>query len=147
MEKIVISPAEVAETRASAEQPARLAPKLASVVPWWAKVSLAPLVLVLPVLCLVAIVLRVAMRGLPPRTQHAWTAFFSTLLIVSGLVTSACTVLIFSFVSMPSLASNGLSELDERSSFPHLPRIPIGEGSRKSISYAAWERRRLASHQ
>ena len=97
MEKIVISSAEVAETRAPAEEPARLEPKLASVVPWWAKASLAPLVLVLPVLCLVVIVLRVAMRGLPPRTRHAWTAFFNTLLIISGLVTSACTVLIFSF--------------------------------------------------
>jgi hypothetical protein len=125
MEKIIISPAEVAETRAPAEQPARLEPRLASVVPWWAKVSLAPLVLVLPVLCLVVIVLRVAMRGLPPRTQHAWTAFFNTLLVVSGLSTSACTVLIFSLPSpltpMPSLVSNGLSEVDERPNFPLLP--------------------------
>jgi S1-C subfamily serine protease len=121
MEKITISPAEVAQAQAPAEQSPRLEPKLARVVPWWATASLVPLVLLLPVLCLVVIVLRVAMRGLTPRTQHAWNALFSTLLIISGLVTSACTVILFSFVSMPPVASGGLSELDERSQFPHLP--------------------------
>lgn len=69
MEKIVISSAEVAETQSPAEQPTRLEPKLAPAVPRWAKWALAPLVLLLPLLCLVAIVLRVAMRGLPPRTH------------------------------------------------------------------------------
>ena len=69
MEKIVISPAEVAETQVPADQPARLEPKLTPAVPRWAKWALAPLVLFLPLLCLVAIVLRVAMRGLPPRTD------------------------------------------------------------------------------
>src|ERR1700730_2469134 len=61
MEKIVISPAEVAETQVLADQPARLEPKLVPAVPQWAKWTLAPLVLILPLLCLVAIVLRVAM--------------------------------------------------------------------------------------
>ncbi|HYK92116.1 MAG TPA: serine protease, partial [Acidobacteriota bacterium] len=121
MEKIVISPAEVAETRAPAEQPARLEPKLAPAVPRWAKWALAPLVLLLPLLCLVAIVLRVAMRGLPPRTRHEWTSLLATLLIVSGLLTSAATVLVFSFAPLPSVAGIGLSELDEQAEFPNLP--------------------------
>ena len=89
MEKIVISSAEVAETQAPAEQPARLEPKLAPAVPQWARWVLAPLVLFLPLLCFVAIVLRVAMRGLPPRTRYEWTSLLATLLIVSGIVTSA----------------------------------------------------------
>jgi hypothetical protein len=82
MDKIVISSVEVAETMVSAEQSARSEPKLLPVVPRWAKVSMAPLILVLPILCLVAIVLRTAMRNLPPRTRHGWTAFLNTLLVL-----------------------------------------------------------------
>jgi S1-C subfamily serine protease len=121
MDKIVISAAEVAHTDASPEIPARLEPKLEPAVPTWAKWSLSPLVLVLPLFCLVAIVLRVAMRTLPPRTRHAWTSLLATLLIISGLITSVVTLLTFSFVPLPSLVGAGLSELDERSDFPSLP--------------------------
>lgn len=121
MEKIVISPSEVAETSAPVEQPARLEPKLVPVVPIWARISMFLLVLVLPLLCLVAIILRVAMRNLPPRTRDGWMAFVNTLLIVSGLLTSAATVAVVSFVPLPSVVATGLSELDERSDFPHLP--------------------------
>jgi hypothetical protein len=121
MDKIVISPAEVAVTRAPVEQPARLEPGLGPVVPWWAKASLVPLVLVLPLLCLIAIVLRIAMRNLPPRTRHGWSAFLNTLLVTSGLLTSVGTVVVLSFVPLPSVAGTGLSELDERVDFPTLP--------------------------
>lgn len=123
MEKIVISSAEVAETQASAEQPARLEPQLAPAVPQWAKWALSPLVLFLPLLCLVAIVMRVAMRGLPPRTRYEWTSLLATLLIVSGIGTSAATVLVLSFSPLPSVAGAGLSELDERAEFPQLPAV------------------------
>jgi 4-amino-4-deoxy-L-arabinose transferase-like glycosyltransferase len=123
MEKIVISPAEVAETQSSAEQPARLEPKLAPAIPRWAKWILAPLVLVLPLLCLVTIVLRVAMRGLPPRTRHEWTSLLATLLIVGGIGTSVATVLVSSFAPRPPVAGVGLSELDEQT-FPSLPARP-----------------------
>jgi S1-C subfamily serine protease len=131
MEKIVISPAEVAETQSPADQPARLEPKLPPAVPRWAKWTLAPLVLLLPLLCLVAIVLRVAMRGLPPRTRHEWTSLLATLLIVSGMVTSLATVLVFSFAPLPSVAGAGLSELDEQT-YPSLPAaVPM---SAKDVS-------------
>ena len=131
MEKIVISSAEVAETQSPAEQPTRLEPKLAPAVPRWAKWALAPLVLLLPLLCLVAIVLRVAMRGLPPRTRHEWISLLATLLIVSGMVTSLATVLVFSFAPLPSVAGAGLSELDEQT-FPSLPTaVPM---SAKDVS-------------
>lgn len=121
MDKIVISPAEVAGTEPLAELPARLETKLPPPVPSWAKWAIAPLVLVLPVLCLVAIVLRVAMRTLPPRTRHAWTSLLATSLIVSGMLTSVGTVILFSFSPMPSVVGNGLTELDEQSEFPKLP--------------------------
>lgn len=128
----MISSAEVAETKASADQPARLEPRLVPAVPPWAKWTLSPLVLFLPLLCLVAIVLRVAMRGLPPRTRYEWTSLLATLLIISGIVTSIATVLVFSFAPLPSMAGAGLSELDERAEFPSLPAaIPM---SAKDVS-------------
>jgi S1-C subfamily serine protease len=153
MEKIVISPAEVAETQAPAEQPARLEPKLARVVPRWTEASLVPLVLVLPVLCLVAIVLRVAMRGLPPRTRHGWASFLNTLLITSGLLTSAGTVVVLSFVPLPSVASAGLSELDERTDFPNLPTTgpmsakDVSENMKSLVAVISPVRRSWFSHQ
>ncbi|MGA7686499.1 MAG: serine protease [Terriglobales bacterium] len=121
MEKIVISPAEVAETELPPERPATPETKLPPAVPRWTKWALAPFVLVLPLLCVVALVIRLAMRGLPPRSRHAWTSLLATLLIVSGLLTSVAVVLIFSFAPLPSVAATGLSELDERVDFPRLP--------------------------
>jgi len=122
MEKIVISATEVAETQVPIEQPSRLDAKLPAVVPGWAKVSLSLLVLVLPLLCVVAIVLRVAMRTLPPRTRDGWTRFLNSLLVTSGLLTSVAGMLFISFAPLPAVVSAGLSELDERSDFPALPR-------------------------
>ena len=132
MDKIVISPAEVAQTETPPDLPVRLEPKLAPAVPRWAKWTLSPLVLVLPVLCLVAIVVRVAMRTLPPRTRHAWTSLLATLLIVSGMLTSVATVLAFSFAPVPSIVGTGLSQLDEQTEFPSLPMV--GPMSAKDVS-------------
>jgi len=132
MDKIVISSAEVAQTQPSPDVPRQLEPKLAPVVPTWAKWALSPLVLILPLLCLVAIVLRVAMRNLPPRTRYAWTSLLATLLIVSGIFTSVAGVLVFSFAPLPSMVGAGLSELDEQTDFPNLPAA--GPMSAKDIS-------------
>jgi hypothetical protein len=125
MEKIVISPAEVAEATAPAEQPARVESNLAPVVSGWAKASLLPLGLVFPLLCVVATVLRIAMRNLPPRIRYGWTAFLNTLLICSGLLTCVGAVAVLSFVPLPPVASIGLSELDERAGFPSLPAATV----------------------
>jgi len=121
MDKIVISPAEVAQTQVLPESTTRLDPKLPPAVPVWSKWVLCPLVLVLPLLCLVTIVLRVAMRGLPPRTKHEWTSMLTTLLTASGILTSVVVVVVLSFPPMPSLVGTGLSELDEQKAFPALP--------------------------
>jgi S1-C subfamily serine protease len=121
MEKIVISSHEVAETGTPAEQPVRLEPKLPPAVPWWAKLALSPLVIFLPLLCLVAVVLRVAMRGLPPRTRFAWTGLLATLLTISGLLTCIAAVLLLTLHPLPSLVGGGLADLDERTDFPALP--------------------------
>jgi len=153
MDKIVISPAEIAITTAPPEQPAQLEPKLAPVIPWWTKALLAPLVLGLPLLCLIAIVLRIAMRNLPPRTRHGWNAFLNTLLITSGLLTSAGTVVVLSFVPLPSVASTGLSELDERVDFPNLPTTSpmsakdVSENLKPLVAVVAPTQRSWLTHQ
>jgi S1-C subfamily serine protease len=65
----------------------------------------------------------VAFRGQTPRIRYAWTGFLSTLLIISGFLTSAMAVVAFSLGPLPSIAgmATGLAELDERTDFPTLP--------------------------
>src|SRR5258708_7537238 len=121
MEKIVISAAEVAETVPLTEGPARLEPHLPSPVSWWAKLTMWPLALVLPLLCVIAIILRFAMREIPPRARHAWTGFLATLLPASALLTCAAAILFLSLVPPPSFVSRNLAELDEKTNFPRLP--------------------------
>src|SRR5216684_7434004 len=123
MDKIVISPNEITEIKETPDQPARIEPKLPPAIPWWARVSVGLLALVLPLLCLVTIILRVAFRGQTPRIRYAWTSFLSTLLIISGFLTSAGTGVFFSVGGsfQAPIAGNGLSELDERTMFPALP--------------------------
>jgi S1-C subfamily serine protease len=124
MDKIVISSEEITEAKSVSELPGRVEPKLPPAIAWWARMAIAPLVVVLPFLCIVSIVLRAALRTQQPRTRYAWTAYLSTLLIISGLLTSIAAVLTFSFAPIPSIVSTGLSELDERTSFPALPAGP-----------------------
>jgi S1-C subfamily serine protease len=121
MEKIVISVDEIAQTTSAVDESSRPDAKLSPPIPWWAKACLSPLVLVLPILCLVTVLLRVAMRGLPPRSRFAWVSFFSTLLVISGILTSIAGVLAFTLTPTPSVVSQGLSELDSRAEFPVLP--------------------------
>lgn len=122
MEKIVISGDEVARAARAASEPGKPTVELPAAIPWWAKACLSPLVLVLPILCVVTILLRVATRGLPPRNRYAWVAFLSTLLVISGFLTSIAGVLAVTLrPQMPSVVSQGLSELDNRTVFPTLP--------------------------
>ncbi len=120
MSKIVISPAELDSVRLSADlvEPA----KVQRPIPIWARLVMLPLVTVLPLLTLVAIVMRIALRATPPRTQQAWHSYLMALLIAGSLIFTVATVLMLSYVPGPPQAiSAGLSDLDERSSFPSLP--------------------------
>src|SRR5882757_6556351 len=122
MEKIVVGPGEISEVKLSApDQPGGLELKLPPPIPVWARAAMSPLVLLLPLLCLVTLVLRVAMRGLPPRTRIAWLSFLSTLLVISGILTSVAAVLSVAFVPLPAMVSSSLGELDSRTTFPTLP--------------------------
>jgi len=126
MDKIVISPneiKEIKEIKETQDQPAGIEPKLRPAIPWWARICVGVLVLFLPLLCLVTIILRVAFRGQTPRIRYAWAGFLTTLLIISGFLSSALAVVAFSLGPLPSIAgmASGLAELDERTDFPALP--------------------------
>jgi S1-C subfamily serine protease len=129
MDKIVVSTQELAAIPRVVDDAVRLEPKLPPAIPWWARILFSLLVLVLPVLCLMTIILRISMRNQPPRIKHAWTAFLSTLLIISGFLTSAATVLSVSFVPLPAIVSRALDDLDERTDFPQLPMTTPMTGS------------------
>jgi S1-C subfamily serine protease len=129
MDKVVISNAEVAEVGEVPQGPKQLEPKLPPEIPWWAKATLAILVLVLPLLCLLAIILRVSLRNQSPRAKHAMVAYLSTLLVISGLFTSLGILVMVSVAPPPAIGNSGLSELDERAQFPKLPSISVLSGA------------------
>lgn len=121
MDRIVVTESEVAQvTPPTAEQP-RVQSKLPPPIPTPARLVLAPLVLLLPLLCLAAIVLRVATRGQPPRIRAAWAAYLSSLLIASGLISTIAVAAVLSYAPMPVLVNRAMAELDQRDSFPALP--------------------------
>jgi S1-C subfamily serine protease len=153
MEKIVVGPGEISEVKLSApDQPSRLEPKLPPPIPLWARAAMSPLVLVLPLLCLVTLVMRVAMRGLPPRTRIAWLSFLSTLLIISGILTSLAAVLSVAFVPLPAIVSGSLGELDGKTSFPALPSVrpftakEVSEQLKPLVAVISPARRTWSSH-
>jgi S1-C subfamily serine protease len=84
---------------------------------------LIPLVFFLPLLSLVALVLKLTVRRQTPRVVQAWWSYLLTLLIVSGFLTTIFVVLGFSLnmVPTPDVVGSALSSLDERSAFPDLP--------------------------
>jgi serine protease Do len=121
MERVIVSSREVAEITVSTPEGVPPQPKLPSPIPWWGRVLCALLVLALPILCLAAIILRIAFRNQPPRTRYAWTSYLATLLIISGMLHFTASVLLISLVPVPGIVSAGLGDLDERTTFPNLP--------------------------
>ena len=121
MDRIVVNHSEIAELGDLPAEATSLQPKLPPAIHWSVRALLSVLVLVLPVLCLVAIILRISLRNQSPRIRYAWTAFLSTLLIISGLLTSAATVWVVSLGPLPMVVSSALDDLDQREKFPLLP--------------------------
>ena len=132
MDKVVISHVEVAEVGEVLQGQKRLEAKLPPEIPLWGKVALSIFVPALPLLCLIAIVLRVSLRNQPPRTKHAMLAYLSTLLVISGLLTSLGVMVMLSLAPPPAIGNSGLSELDERTQFPKLPSVSELSGAEVS---------------
>jgi S1-C subfamily serine protease len=123
MDPIVITTQEVAKAQLPVQGAPEVRPKVPNPVPLWARLALVPLVVVLPLLCLVALVLRLSTRNQAPRVRQSWAAYLLTLLITSGFLTTVFVVLSFSFswAPAPDMIGSALPDLDERGSFPALP--------------------------
>jgi S1-C subfamily serine protease len=123
VDRVVVSSEEIQQVAPlpQLDAPSSIVSKLPPPIPWWAKTTLSFLVLTLPLLCIVAIVFRIAFRRQSPRIKYAWVSFLSTLLVISGFLTTVGTVLFFSLVPVPSMVNTGLPELDERVAYPPLP--------------------------
>jgi hypothetical protein len=120
-ERVIVSSEEVLRLEPAIEGPLPVFQKIASPIPLWARICTAFLVLFLPVLAVVTMILRVAFRAQPRNVRFAWLSFTSTLLIVSGLLTTTAVLLMFAFTPVPSMVNNGLPDLDERHQFVDLP--------------------------
>jgi S1-C subfamily serine protease len=130
MDPIVITTQEVAKAQIPVQSAPEVRPKVPNPVPLWARLIVLPLVFVLPLLCLVALILRVSVRGQAPRVRQTWASYLLTLLIISGSLFTVLTVLTisFSWAPAPDAISAALSDLDERSNFPTLPAGKVMSG-------------------
>lgn len=126
MDPIVITTQEVAQAQIPVQSAPEVRPKVPNPVPLWARLLLAPLVLILPLLCLVALILRLSVRGQAPRVRQTWAAYLLTLLIISGFLSTVLAVTLYSIPGpTPDAISSALTDLDERSNFPTLPTSKV----------------------
>ncbi|HEY6306581.1 MAG TPA: serine protease [Candidatus Angelobacter sp.] len=131
MDRIVITTQEVDRTMPPAPGVQEIRPpRMPSPVPLWARLLLIPLVLLLPLLSLVAVVIRVSVRKQTPRALQAWSSYLLTLLIISGFLSTILGVLTISlsWAPTPDAIGSALSGLDERNSFPALPAAKVMSG-------------------
>jgi S1-C subfamily serine protease len=120
-ERVVVSAEEVSQLQTTPDAPAYSFEKLKSPIPLWARLCMSALVPLLPILAIVTLILHIAFRGQPRNVRYAWFAFLSTLLSISGLISTVGAVLVFSFAPIPAIVNDGLPELDERQQFQSLP--------------------------
>ena len=123
MERIVVTASEIAHTEPASGDSARDGGRLPAAIPVWAKLCVAPLVLALPLLGVGSVVLRVAVRHLAPRQRFAWASYLSTLLAISGVLTTVGFLVVLYSGATPPMTSQGLSELDTRVEYPQLPAL------------------------
>ncbi|MFP5236671.1 MAG: S1C family serine protease [Acidobacteriota bacterium] len=123
MDRVVVTTEEIAQSPPAPQPPPPppAQPEAAIPLSVWSRIGLAPLVLLLPVLCIGVLLARIFMRRLPQQNRLAWLSCFSTLLSISGVLTSVAVIVLLFSGHAPVTASNGLAELDSRSEFPVLP--------------------------
>ena len=94
MERIVITEAEIAQEPEPGSLPPPLQIRRAYRIPIWARLVRIPAVIFLPLLCLMALLARFLVRNKDDHSKLAWTRFFSTLLVISGLLFSTLAIYI-----------------------------------------------------
>jgi len=136
MDKVFVTSDELSQVSSVPAEPTPFTPPLKPAIAWPLRLAMSVLVLLLPLLCLVAVILRVSFRNQPARTRLAWTGFTSTLLIVSGLLSTLVFVVALSIGPMPIFISGALSSFDDRQEFPQLPKVQNLTGA---FSMGAWQ--------
>jgi S1-C subfamily serine protease len=80
-----------------------------------------PLVLVLPILCLFALAVRLAMQRRLPRFQLAWAHWTNSLLIASGLLSTLFFSMAYFVGPRPAWQSSPMPVMEYSGAFPRLP--------------------------
>jgi S1-C subfamily serine protease len=122
MDKVFVTSDELSQVNSISAEPTPFTPPLKPVIAWPIRMGMSLLVLVLPVLCVISVILRISFRNQPSRTRLAWTGFTSSLLIVSGLLSTLVFVTALGVGPMPLFMTGSLSGFDEREEFPQLPK-------------------------
>lgn len=123
MDKITVTAADLQQAPPPALPPPSAATPLpAPAITVGARLATLPLVLVLPLLCLVALILRLALRSRLPRIQLAWAHWMNSLLVASGLLTTILFSMAY-FVGPRPAAHPALPmpALEFAGAFPQLP--------------------------
>lgn len=98
-------------------------------LPLRTRVAMAPLIVLLPVLCLVAIVGRIAMSEKSADARADWLKYTGTLLVISSLLTCVGGVLLYAQIDRPSAPSEktekpaGTTPSRTLSKLPNLPQF------------------------
>lgn len=121
VEHLIVSSEEVSQIEAMVGQPYSLFGAGYAKVPRWAIFVFSPLVLLLPLLCLLVVVSRFVLRSRSIYVKYAWAGFFATLLTIGAALNSVAVIAFISVPRMPPVLSTSLPDLDEKSSYPHLP--------------------------
>jgi Trypsin-like peptidase domain len=101
MDKIVVSPEDVASVRSPAPSTLGPTPQLPSPVPPVLRFGLPFLVPVLPLLCLATIAVWITVRAREPRVQNACLRYCCALLVMSGFLWTVFLAIVFLWPSAP----------------------------------------------
>ena len=121
VEHVIVSSEEITQIADASAPPHPLLVREHSTVPKWALLAFSPTVALLPLLCMLTLVSRIALRTRPIYVKYAWVCFTSTLLIISGALSSVAAVVFLSLPRMPAVLSTNIPDFDERQSYPRLP--------------------------
>ncbi len=136
-ERVVITATEIAEAGAIP------APRRA-LVPWWTVLIASLLTLCLPLLCVFAIGVRLAIRTRGAQLRAAWNRLLCTLLIISGLASAIVWSYLW-FLRFPTpvtLPATAIATSDHLDSLDRLAAFPLAPSSRPmtGVEIAEWSK-------
>ena len=118
MDRIVVSPAEIATLPQPVAEPPAILPRATPPIRLGIRLLVWASVIALPLVCLLSVIVRVMVRNAQPRVRLAWLALLNSVLIVSGTITSIAFVAVMAISpDQPAMLSDGLNDLDSRTSF------------------------------